>query len=409
MSAKLFSGFVCLVVLLSGVGYGQTPATAPVPQADHALDWLRDMTLNASFDGYYLWNTNRPVGRINLLRAYDVTANNFSINQAGIVMEKAPNVDGGRRWGYRLDLLYGQASETLQGGAQNEPRPQVYRPVFQAFGTYVLPAAKGLTVDFGKWASALGYEGNYSKDQINYSRSYYFNFLPFYHTGFRTSLAVTDKVSLGYWLVNGANQAEDFNEAKSQLAQVVVKPNSTSSWTLNYYVGKEQRDLIPALNPGIPSIPTQPGLSTTQVSPAQDGRFHVIDTYAQVGVTDKLTLVGEADYVVNRTVKTSAPQRIVGGAAYLKYQVTPRVHIGQRYTRLNDIAGLFSGVSQNLNDLTTTVAFRPGDGFETRVEYRKDFSNVPFFLSSQPNVLKKNQDTITFGLLWWFGGKQGSW
>jgi hypothetical protein len=63
----------------------------------------------------------------------------------------------------------------LQGGAQNEPRPQVYRNVFQAYGTYVAPLGKGLTIDFGKWASALGPESNYTKDQINYSRSYFFN------------------------------------------------------------------------------------------------------------------------------------------------------------------------------------------------------------------------------------------
>jgi hypothetical protein len=130
------------------------------------------------FDGYDLWNTNRPIGRVNLLRADDVTANNFSINQTGLVVEKTPNVDAGRRWGYRLDLMYGQATETPQGSAQNEPRPQVYRPVFQAYGTYVIPGGKGLTVDFGKWASALGFENNYTKDQINYSRSYFVNFLP---------------------------------------------------------------------------------------------------------------------------------------------------------------------------------------------------------------------------------------
>ena len=73
-----------------------------------------------------------------------------------------------------------------------------------------------MTVDFGKWASALGVEGNYNKDQINYSRSYYFNFLPFYHMGFRAGYNLTPKINLTYWLVNGAQQTEDFNGFKSQ-------------------------------------------------------------------------------------------------------------------------------------------------------------------------------------------------
>ncbi len=71
--------------------------------------------------------------------------------------------------------MFGQATETLQGGAHNEPRPQVYRNIFQAYGTYVVPLGSGLTVDLGKWASALGYENNYTKDQLNYSRSFYFD------------------------------------------------------------------------------------------------------------------------------------------------------------------------------------------------------------------------------------------
>lgn len=103
------------------------PAAVPVaekPAAPPAQEsWWKDSTANFYFDGYYSWNTNRPLGRINLLRAYDVTANNLSINQTGLVLERSPNA--ARPWGYRMDLMFGQATETLQGGAQNEPRPQV--------------------------------------------------------------------------------------------------------------------------------------------------------------------------------------------------------------------------------------------------------------------------------------------
>jgi hypothetical protein len=305
--------------------------------------------------------------------------------------------------------MYGQATETLQGGAQNEPRPQAYRNLFQAYGTYVVPVGNGLSVDFGKWASALGPEGNYTKDQINYSRSYFFNFLPFYHMGFRTTYPVNDKLSVSYWLVNGGNQTEDFNNFKSQLAQVIYKPVKSLTWTTNYYNGQEQRDLVPLLNPGLPTIPSQPGLSTAPVTPVPNGRFHVIDTYAFWSVNDKLTLGGEFDYVLNRVQSDSAPQRIIGGAGYFRYQFTPKFYFGQRYVRLNDSAGLFSGVSQNLNDTTSTLGFRPVEGFETRVEYRRDFSNVPFFLKRDPGSLSKHQDTFTLGLLWWFGGKAGGW
>ena len=73
--------------------------------------------------------------------------------------------------------------------------PQIYRNIFQAYGTYVFPLGKGLTVDFGKWASSLGIEGNYTKDQVNYSRSFFFDYLPFYHMGVRASYKVNDKLA----------------------------------------------------------------------------------------------------------------------------------------------------------------------------------------------------------------------
>lgn len=368
-----------------------TPALPPVdrdaPKPEPA-SWMKDTTANLYFDGYYNWNTNRPLGRTNLLRAYDVRANDFSINQTGLVLDRAPSAD--RPWGYRLDLMFGQATETLQGGTQNEPRPQAYRHLFQAYGTYVAPIHKGLTIDFGKWASALGPEGNYTKDQVNYSRSYFFNFLPFYHMGARATLPINERVSLTYWLVNGANQTEDFNGFKSQLGQAVIKPGGNVTWTLNYYNGREQRDPVPS------------GLTPR-------GRFHVIDTYAFWNATPKLTLGGEFDYVVNRVTATGPAQVVVGGAGYLRYQFTGKAYFGQRYTRLNDKAGLFSGASQNLNEVTSTLGYRPAGGFEARFEFRRDFSNVPFFLRRMPGDLAKQQNTVTLGLLWWFGQKDGGW
>jgi len=171
---------------------GSSPRAAPsqtlVSSADgKTLDFLHDTTLNLTVDGYYAYNFNNPVGRVNLLRAYDVLSNEFSLNQASVILERAPDLGAGRRWGARLDLQYGQATDTLQGNPANEPRPQIYRNIFQAYGTYIVPLGKGLTVDFGKWSSSLGIEGNYTKDQMNYSRSFYFDFLPFYHMGIRAS------------------------------------------------------------------------------------------------------------------------------------------------------------------------------------------------------------------------------
>ncbi len=378
------------------------------------LDFWSDTTVNVLIDGYYGYNFNQPLGGINLLRANDVLSNSFSLNQADVVFERAPNVEAGRRFGARLDLMFGQMTETVQGSAVNELRPQVYRHIWQAYGTYVAPVGKGLTVDFGKYASVLGYETNYSKDNFNYSRSYFFLFLPFYHLGFRTKYPVNDKLTVAYHLVNGAQQSEDFNGFKSQHVALAVTPSKRISTQLNYYFGREQRVRTSILNPTFPVLPTQPGFSPDEVTPAPNGRFHILDGYATFNVTDRLTLAVEGDYVINRTFENSPPSGVWGGAAYARYRFSPSFALASRFEYMSDSLSdqgesLFSGLDQALKEVTLTAEYKFGEGFMLFGEYRRDWSNQRFFLTSTPGVLKKEQNTATLGLVWWFGRKKGAW
>src|SRR5215472_504306 len=120
--------------------------------------------------------------------------------------------------------------------------------------------------------SSLGIEGNYTKDQINYSRSYWFNFLPYYHMGVRVNAPLNDRFAFNYWIVNGANQVEATNGFKDELFGFTAKPTKSVTWTMNYYFGQEHPDrlVVPPTGP----IPVQPGLSFQAISPAPDGRTH---------------------------------------------------------------------------------------------------------------------------------------
>jgi hypothetical protein len=373
------------------------------------LGFFRGTTLNFSVDGYYEYNFNAPIGRVNLLRAYDVSSNSFSLNQASVMVEHLPVAASGQRFGGRVDLQFGQATETLQGSSANELRPQVWRNLYQAYGSYLAPVGSGLEVDFGKFSSSLGVEGNYTKDQINYSRAYLYNFLPFYHMGFRVNYNLTPKVNAAYWLVNGAQQTEDFNGFKSQAFLFTLKPAKTVSWTVNYYFGQEQRDVELTLNPGLPTSPTQPGLPTTNISPAPNGREHIFDSYATWTATPRLTLVGEADYVIDRVQEESAPMHVSAGAAYFRYALPRSWAVGGRAEYFSDRGGLFSGTTQALKETTLTLEHQFEPGFLARVEYRRDFSNQIFFLTDRTGVLSKSQTTATLGLVYWWGTKQGSW
>ena len=366
--------------VVSRPGPAKVPeATAPVTPAG--------TTINVAIDGYYGYNFNHPATGQNILRAYDVSSSGFAINQADIILERAPDVAAGRRVGGRVDLMFGQATEALQGSRANELRPDVFRHLFQAYGTWVAPVGKGLTLDFGKWASAFGIENNYTKDQLNYSRSYWFNFLPYYHAGLRVSYPLNNKTAVSYWLNNGLNQTEDFNSKRSQAVLLSFNQGSVSA-NLNYHVGREQRA----------SGGREPR-----------GRSHVLDSYVTWQANRRLTLAAEADYAITRVEEWSAPQKVTGGAAYARYRWNPRLSLATRYERLNDSGALFSGTRQNLNDATATATFDVAEGFQMRWEYRRDWSDAAYFPTSNPRVLKREQNTALLGLIWWFGGKQGIW
>ena len=98
-----------------------------------------------------------------------------------------------------------------------------------------------------------------------------------------------------------------------------------------------------------------------------------------------------------------------GGAAYVQYQFTPKIALGSRAEYMSDRGALFSGISQALKENTVTFDYRVADGLLMRYEWRRDFSNQPTFFSDVQGVLKKDQNTATLGLVWWWGRKEGSW
>jgi hypothetical protein len=389
-----------------------TAASTPPPSGAAVAAYLPPgVTINALLDTYYEYNFNSPVGRVNYLRAYDVSSNSFSLNQADLLVESAPDLTANKRWGMRLDFQYGQATSTLQGNPANELRPEVYRNIYQAYGTYVFPLAQGLTVDFGKWASSLGMEGNYTKDQLNYSRSFWFDFLPFYHMGLRSKLQINDQWALNLWIVNGTEQTEAFNNYKDQLLGLVLTPTPAITWTLNLYQGQEHPDVIYLQSPppGMPNLPNQQGTYILPITNPPTGKLRIVDTYLTWQVTKALILGAEADYVEQRLYSYSPQEHADGGALYAGYQISPKVQVAARAEYLADVGGLYSGITQYLKEGTLTLSYRPADEFLVRGEYRRDQSNQLYFLGSALGLLEKAQPTLGFGLVWWFGLKEGPW
>jgi hypothetical protein len=379
------------VLFVPVTGASQTVPTQREEPADVPKTAEREPVLiGTTLETYYQFNWNRPSDRMVRLRAYDTRANTFSLQQVALVVDAPPDVDAHRRYGVRVDLQFGQATETVQGSPANEPRPDVYRHVWQAFGSYVFPIAPhGLQMNAGKFASNLGYETNYAKDNQAFSRALLFNFLPFYHTGLRLTSPIHSRVTVSYMLTNGIQQTEEFNDFKSHQVSLTVKPLRGVSWIANYYAGREQPDGGEVGGP--------------------DGRFTVFDTYATVTPASGTTFGVDVNHTTNRRLQTDPRMSLTGLGLYGRYQLTYPFGLGVRYERLAD-EGLFGGSAQTLFELTLTAEYRFADGFLVRAEYRRDSSSEAFFPGAGgSDDLRRVQPTALVGAIWVLGTKKGTW
>jgi hypothetical protein len=220
---------------------------------------------------------------------------------------------------------------------------------------------------------------------------------------------VNDALTVNYWLVNGTQATEANNGFKDQLFGFVAAPRKTISWTMNYYLGQEHPDVVsfPYTNP--PGLPELQGVSFQPIRPAPIGKTHIFDSYATWQPNDRWTLALEGDYVIERDQTTSPPVHVGGGALYARYQLTPKIALAGRTEYMTDRGGLFTGTTQALKEVTLTSDYKVADGFMVRLEWRRDWSNHPFFLTDQLDLLSKHQTTATMGVVWWFGKKNGVW
>jgi hypothetical protein len=156
-------------------------------------------------------------------------------------------------------------------------------------------------------------------------------------------------------------------------------------------------------------LPVLQGEPLAPIPNAPTGKLHIFDSYVSWNASPKLSLALEGDDVIERLYTNSTPDHTDGGAAYARYQITPKFAVATRAEYMSDRGGLFSGATQALKEVTVTGQYQFAPGFMMFDEWRRDFSNQPYFLTDTLGLLKNEQTTATVGLVWWFGQKSGSW
>lgn len=353
----------------------------PQSTTNKVLSFFERTEVSGFVDAYYGYNFNRPDVSTNVtvfdnqLRNFDTKHNQFSLNQAKIVLSNVPDQD--HRLGFRFDLNFGPATEIIHAG---EPGgADVFRNLQQAYLSYLAPVGNGLQVDFGKFVTYHGNEVIETKDNWNYSRSILFAFgVPYYHYGVRLTYPVNDKFTLGFQMHNGYNNVVDNNARKSFSLQAIIKPTSKITFVQNYTGGPEQAN-------------------------NKDDNRHLFDGTLIYAVTDKVSFASNYFYVFDRI--NGARVHAKGIVGYLRLQPKESFAFTPRFEVYDDNDGFTTGRVQTVKSVTLTGERTLKGGLIGRLEYRRDFSDKNFFNKSTNRTVEA-QSTLTLGIIYSFSSKQ---
>jgi hypothetical protein len=369
---------LCLPALCQGDNPEQSqtaPAEAPsgdTPSAPSSAWSVGPVDVSGLVDVYYSYNANHPASQTNQLRNFDLKANQFSLNMVKLSLSHAPDPIG-----FQADFGFGRAFDLVQSA---ETAPEIFRYLEQLYVSVKPKSAKGLEVDFGEFVTSAGAEVIETNANWNYSRSLLFSYaLPYYHFGLRASMPVTGNFTVGVQVVNGWNDIEDNNSGKTiGFTGTYTRPKF--SWSNTYYVGPEK-------------------------SRTNKGNRNLYDTVLLLTPSAKLNAYLNFDYGQDRRA-TSGIDRWIGFAAAVRYAPVKWFALAPRAEYYYDATGFTTGTRQKLREVTMTGEFKLADGLLSRLEYRRDHSDVPFFDRGQSPNASQNQNTFLVGLVAVFGLKR---
>jgi hypothetical protein len=350
-------------------------ATPPPPDPDKVtLNFFKNTEIGGLVDTYWQYNSNKVNPSY---QAFNVLYNSFDVSMAEFWVAKTPAADS--PIGYKIRLNFGSAADIMASASGQFLRESPYKNIEEAYGSYLAPVGKGLQIDVGKFVTNAGAEVIEAKDDWNYSRSLLFQLaIPLYHAGVRLTYSPNDKVTLMGGVINGWNDVNDNNTAKSVMASVTFKPSGSLSIIENYIGGPEQPN-------------------------NNDDWRNLSDTVISYTVNPNLSLMANYDY--GHDTMSGVSTQWQGVAGYLKYQANKYVALVPRVEYFKDRDGFSTGVpGQNLTGATFTLEVKPADNFMWRIEYRGDFSNESPFINSS-GVAKKNQQLFILGFLYNFSSK----
>ena len=338
----------------------------------------QSISFTGLLDTYYTQNTNSPEDGQNTLYYTNPNAQGFGLNQAKLEIDAS----GDGPIGFRSDIWFGSGARLFREGLTGPGPLEDVIYLQQAYGYYQF--ANGAELDIGLFGTIAGLEVAESHLNWNYTRGILWAWNePFSHLGAKFSVPVSDTFTTTFLLVNGFDITQDQNSGKSYGMQGSYAPNDRFNTTLTWIHGPE--------NDG-----------------TNKGWLKDLSWNFYGGIHDRFEVMANLDYIQANDGMVSATSWGMGG--YARVHLTDQVRLAYRMEFLDDTEARATSVEQNLRENTITFEVQPvkdDPRFLTRIEYRRDWSDVEFFgCPGCDGGFSMDQNTFTLGFMWVFGPKE---
>jgi len=372
--------FACSIVLFgvfaatltaAPAGDGSDGSVTPPPEPPPASTaWTyKGFSASGYFDAYCNYNFNDPSSRTAQDMALNTTSNQLSLNSAtgSFQLDPAP-------FGFRFDAGFGHTYDAFYNSEPKHADWSQY--LLNAYVSYRVKKWRGIQFDFGKFVTSAGAEVTETYLNWNYSRSLLFAFGPYYHTGLRVTMPVNSNWTLGTQVVTGWNVVRDNNSGKTTgITSSNTLAKGKVSIANNYYAGPENDN-------------------------TNAGWRHFYDLVVTANETRRLSTCLNVDIGSNRNIGPHGmASRFYGIAGAGRYRFRHAFAISPRLEYYCDCDGFWTGLPQHLKEFTLTGERKLNNSFIGRLEWRRDWSDKPFFQSGPTPQALDRQSMLTLGLV----------
>jgi putative OmpL-like beta-barrel porin-2 len=337
------------------------------------------------FDLGYLLDFNHPANEVFRSRGTTWHVDDAHFNMAAAYVKKDVNEQS--RWGAQLTVQAGKDSQEF-GFSATAPKLPGYRGLRHlgpANVSYLARAGRGLTLQGGIFASLIGYDSLYAKDNFEYTRPWGADFTPYLMMGGNASYPFNRKLTGALFLINGYWHLADANSVPSSGGQLAYTVSPVMSVKETVLWGPHQSDT--------------------------SFRYwrYLTDTIVE-RKTDRLTTAFEYIYSAENVATTGNPYALMMSSQLpVHWTMNKQWSVTIRPEVFWDRDGRWTLARQTVKAVTTTLEYRISyrkTNTILRLEHRYDDSRGPdggFFRGAeiQPGVvgLTPTQNLLIFGLI----------